>query len=1055
MTRQMKHRFIGTLLGATALMVAPAALAEIDAEKLHGLSARAIGPATTSGRIAAVDAVVSNPNVIVTGTATGGVWKSTNGGLNWTPIFDKEDVASIGAVAINQEHPDVIWVGTGEGNVRNSTSIGGGMYKSTDGGVTWKNVGLKLTERINRIALDPDDPDVAYAAAMGTLWGKNKERGIYKTTDGGTTWKKILYVDDTTGATDIKMDPTNPNKLYAGMWEFARKPYRFDSGGKGSAMYISKDAGETWEKQTTDDGMPEGDLGRMVIAVAPSKPNTVYALVEAKKSALLRSDDGGESWKTVNDEPNITTRPFYYSELLVDPKDENTVYNIFTFLHRSIDGGKSFQKITSVDCCAPGNTIHIDNHTLWANPADPDHLILGNDGGLAVTRDKGETWRFIQNLPLAQFYHINVDNQHPYNIYGGLQDNGTWFGPAEVWDSAGIRNVHWQEIGFGDGFDAMADPVVPNQGYSMSQGGNLSRWNLDRGEQRLIKPASPADVELRFNWNAGLAQDPFDPATIYYGSQFLHKSTDRGNNWDIISGDLTTNNPDWQTYKSSGGITPDVTAAENYTSISAVAASAVKEGVIWVGSDDGLVHVTADGGQTWTNASTKGKGPKNAWISHIEPSPHDASVAFVILDNHRNGDMAPHAYKVSNYGKKWQSITTKDVKGYALTIQQDHVDPNLLFLGTEFGLFASTSGGKSWFKWTEGVPTVSVMDLAIQERENDLVLGTHGRSIFVIDDYSALRGLNEKDFKTKLKILGTTNGQQYSTKRAPSTRFWGSAGFVGENEKYGAFITFIATPGDKEKKATITVKNAEGDVIRTFKADVKEGLNRVAWDMRRDGIAPMAPRKMKDDVLPAGREVLPGTYTVAVKLGDSVQESAVTVLADPRQTLSMDDRVAKAALADRLSALSAKANEMVGRIYNARADVNTLKALATRAKEGADEARGEKLTAFTKAVDEALEMLKEQEEVYRTPPKTIGIVYDDHRVTSKIGMARYHSGSNPGRPSKDSLTYTVVAEKALEEALGASNETLMKSLGDLKSSASELGLGLLSMGEAITMPVSE
>ncbi|MCK5576557.1 MAG: hypothetical protein KAI28_12130, partial [Sphingomonadales bacterium] len=401
------------------------------------------------------------------------------------------------------------------------------------------------------------------------------------------------------------------------------------------------------------------------------------------------------------------------------------------------------------------------------------------------------------------------------------------------------------------------------------------------------------------------------------------------------------------------------------------------------------------------------------------------------------------------------SITTKDVKGYALTIQQDHVDPNLLFLGTEFGLFASTTAGKSWFKWTEGVPTVSVMDLAIQERENDLVLGTHGRSVFVIDDYSALRGLSDKDFEAKLKLVGTTDGQQYSTKRAPSSRFWGNGAFVGKNEAYGTLITFIATPGDEEEKVTLTVKNAGGELIRTFKAEVKEGLNRVAWNMRRDGNTPMAPGKIKDGVLPAGREVLPGTYTVTVKLGDNVETSTVNVMADPRQNLTMDDRVAKAALTDRLTALSAKASEMVGRIYAARADIKTLKTLATRAKDGADDERTEALEAFIKTADEATKMLKEQEEVYRTPPKTVGIVYDDHRVMSKIGMARYHSGSNPGRPSKDSLSYTVVAEKALEEALATSNETLGTSLGKLKSGATDLGLGLLSMGDAITMPASE
>ncbi|MFC1688916.1 WD40/YVTN/BNR-like repeat-containing protein [Pseudomonadota bacterium] len=564
----LKPRQFAPVLAALALGFSAPLLAQLDARLLEGLSARTLGPAAVSGRITAIDAVSTNPNHIVIGAATGGVWISENGGLTWTPVFDDQPVASIGAVAINQDNPDIIWVGTGEGNVRNSTSIGGGMFKSVDGGKTWQQAGLERTERINRIALHPDNPQVAFAAALGTLWGENEDRGIYKTTDGGRTWRKILFVDTKTGGTDVKIDPFNPDKLYASMWQHRRWPYFFKSGGPGSGMYLSWDGGETWQQKTEHDGLPAGELGRITFAPSPAKKGRVFALAEAGKSAMLRSDDGGQNWIKTNESHNIAERPFYYTEVAADPENPERVYNIFTRLSFSIDGGKTFELNPVVDCCAAGNTIHIDNHAFWINPNDSSHLILGNDGGIAISRDRGETWRFVRNLPLSQFYHVRVDNDTPYNIYGGLQDNGSWRGPSEVWENAGIRNLHWQEVGFGDGFDTLPDPENSRKGYVMSQGGFLSTWNLDTGEQRLIRPAPPeAGVDLRFNWNAAIAQDPFEPATIYYGSQFVHKSTDRGATWSTISGDLTSNNREWQTFRESGGLTSDVTAAENYTSI--------------------------------------------------------------------------------------------------------------------------------------------------------------------------------------------------------------------------------------------------------------------------------------------------------------------------------------------------------------------------------------------------------------------------------------------------------------------------------------------------------
>ncbi|MEW6981831.1 WD40/YVTN/BNR-like repeat-containing protein [Colwelliaceae bacterium 6471] len=1077
-----KSIIIPLLVGAS--MISMQSSASIDTDLLAGMKARNIGPAATSGRISDIEAVISDPNIIYASAASGGVWKSVNAGVTWQPIFDEQDYASIGAIAIYQQTPDILWVGTGEGNVRNSVSIGGGIYKSIDAGKSWSLMGLEKTERINRIALHPTNPNIAYAAAMGTLWSENQDRGIYKTVDGGKNWQKILYVDKTTGATDIKMDPSNPNKLYASMWQFKRWPYRFESGGPGSGLYVSVDGGESWQKKTEEDGLPSGDLGRITFDISESQPNTVYALVEAETSALLRSDDGGEHWRKVNESVGIADRPFYYSEIEVDPKDPDTIYNIATFLRRSIDGGKTFSQLPQIACCAAGNTIHIDNHALWINPNNPKHIILGNDGGVQITQDKGDSWRFVQNLPLSQFYHIRVDNAHPYNIYGGLQDNGSWRGPAEIWQSAGIRNVHWQEIGFGDGFDAMALPNDVTKGYSQSQGGFLSRWDLNTGEEKLIMPNSPSeDVELRFNWNAALAQDPFDDSTIYYGSQFVHKSTDKGETWTVISDDLSTNNTAWQKYKDSGGLTPDVTAAENYTAIITIAPSPVKQGVIWVGTDDGRIHVTQDGGKTWTSVESKArKAPKNAFVPHIAPSHHDAGTAYIVFDNHRKGDMKPYIFKAESFGKKFKNLTTKSLRGYTLSVQEDHVDPNLLFLGTELGLYVSTTAGKDWFKWDQGVPTVSVMDMAIQQRENDLVLGTHGRSIFVLDDYSALRGLSEKSFSEPLAVLATTDGQQYVSSRAPSSRFWGNAAYEGKNEAYGVVLTVMASgkhlphPDEKREKARkialradnankekddqakdaddklsnkarIEIRNGSGELVRTFVTKLNQGVNRIVWGLESDGAKPMPGQEPKDDkdILPAGPEVTPGTYTVKVILNEHEVETTAKVLIDPRYQVTVADLEKNYQMQHQAVDMFSTLSDAVGKLVDSKKDIELVKTMADRSLEDVKENKDDHpLAELSKSADELLKKIKELDKNLRSIPKTKGIVDDSYKVTSKVGTAWYYVGSTYGKPSLTAQKYLTAAQASLSEGVGQVNVFLNEDLTDFKKAYHASGLSLLS-----------
>ncbi|MFH2002997.1 MAG: hypothetical protein ABIK28_25245 [Planctomycetota bacterium] len=955
--------------------------AQIDPELLAGMKARSIGPAAMSGRIAAIDAVESDPDIIYIGAATGGVWKSVNSGLTWTPVFDDQPVAAIGEVKIFQPSPDILWVGTGESNVRNSASVGNGIYRSLDSGLTWTHLGLKETERISRICLHPTDPDMAWVAAMGRLWGENTERGVFKTTDGGKTWKKVLYVDPRTGAADLVIDPENPLKLIAAMWDYRRWPWFFRSGGPGSGLFITYDGGETWKERTAFDGLPDGELGRIGLAIAPSDPKIVYALVESKKIGLYKSLDGGESWALASEDRRVGNRPFYYADIRVDPLNPDRVYSLWSVISCSKDGGKTFENLVSY------GEVHPDHHALWINPRDPTHMVNGNDGGIYISRDQGKTWWFARTLPLGQYYHIRVDNAQPYNVYGGMQDNGSWRGPAYLWGQGGIRNFHWQELYYGDGFDTLPDPEDCLRGYAMSQGGQLSRYNLRTGESRSIKPAPADDVELRFNWNAALAIDPFDPETLYFGSQFVHKSTDRGESWTVISPDLTTNNPEWQKQKESGGLTLDVTTAENFTSLVTIAPSPVLAGVIWAGSDDGRLHLTRDNGNLWISVEKNvPQVPENTWIPHIAPSPHDGDTAFAVFDDHRRSNWTPYVFETRDSGKTWKSLATESIRGYALVVEQDRVNPDLLFLGTEFGLYISLDHGASWFPWTHGLPTVSVMDLVVHPKEHDLVLGTHGRSAYIIDDIRPLRSLSAEVMQAPLHLFSIPPAQQYKPSRSPSTRSVGTNEFFGENKPYGALITFCvnmpdlphpdpdkerarkealqaAAPDKKEgnllseeeekeadhssleengeneeseegdagrekkdkgEKASFQVLDHEGKVISTFEAGVHQGLNRAVWDLRTDPFKslprPGRPKKDKG----RGPEVVPGTYTMKIKFRGQEMQSPVEVLADPRSPLPEEVRQANFAARVKLGQLRNMAVEAVDRIEETRRDINAI-----------------------------------------------------------------------------------------------------------------------------------
>jgi photosystem II stability/assembly factor-like uncharacterized protein len=763
--------------------------AAIDPSLLAGMKARSIGPAAMSGRIAAIEAVESDPEIIYVGGATSGVWKSVNGGLTWAPIFDDQPVHSVGAIAVFHGNPDVVWVGTGEGNPRNSASVGNGVYRSLDAGRTWQHLGLDKTERIRRIVLHPSDPNVAWVAAEGREWGENPERGIFKTTDGGRSWKRVLYADERSGGSELVIDPDNPNKLFATLWDYRRWPWFFRSGGPGSGLYVTYDGGDTWKRLGESDGLPKGDLGRMGVAIARSQPNVVYALVEASgKNVVLRSEDGGKSWQTASTEASVAERPFYYAEIRVDPQWPNRLYDLTSRLRISDDSAKTFHTL------ARSREIHGDYHALWIDPKDPRYLVIGEDGGIAVSHDRGETWMFAANLPFGQYYHVAVDMDEPYHVYGGLQDNGSWRGPSAVWEPSGIRNAHWQILGGGDGFVMLPDPKDSLAGYSEAQGGELQRYDIRTNRRKELRPAElstdPAK-RLRFNWNTGLAEDPFDAATIYYGSQYLLRSTDRGETWTPISPDLTTNNPDWQHQEQTGGLTLDASGAENYCTIIAIAPSPVERGVIWAGTDDGRVQVTRDGGKSWTSVEANVPGvPAHTWVPQIRASTYGGGTAFVVFDDHRRSNWTPYVYRTDDYGKTWKSLATANLWGYALAIDQDPVDRDLLFLGTEFGLYVSLDGGSHWLPWRHGIPTVSAMDLIVHPRAYDLVVATHGRSIFIVDDITPLRQISAATLAEPLHVYQGMPARQHRVAWGPGAYEPGAGEFQGENRPYGALITY-------------------------------------------------------------------------------------------------------------------------------------------------------------------------------------------------------------------------------------------------------------------------
>lgn len=861
---------------------------KITSDTFGGLAARALGPAVMSGRITAIDAVPGDPLTLYVGTASGGVWKSKDSGVTFKPVFD-EHLQSIGALRVDPQDPRTIWVGTGECNVRNSVSVGDGVYRSRDGGESWQRVGLAASERIAALAVHPRDSRTVYVCALGPLWSAGEERGVFKTTDGGTTWRKVLYVDDSTGCSDLAMDPQEPRILYAGMWQVRRWPDFFHSGGAGSGLYKSVDGGETWKELTT--GLPAGEKGRIAVAVAPSRPSVVYALVEGAKTALYRSENLGESFSAVNSSTSVSMRPFYFAHLVVDPSDHNTVYKPGLALAVSTDGGASF-----TSPILSGGNVHSDHHALWINPRDRNELFLGTDGGVYHSFDRGRRWRFLRSLPVAQFYHVGVDLERPYNVYGGLQDNGTWRGPSRA--PGGVQNKHWENIGYGDGFWAFPDPEDPRWAYVEYQGGNILRVDTRLGELKDIKPyAGAGEGELRFNWNTPIHLSPNERGTVYVGAQYLFRSRDRGDSWERISPDLTTNDPRRQRQRQSGGLTIDNSTAENNTTIYAIGEAPGEPGVIWVGTDDGHLQLTRDGGRTWENLIDRLPGvPRGTWVSSVTPSAHHRGRAYVTFDGHRSGDFATYVFRTDDYGATWTSLATPDIEGYAWVIKEDPVSAELLFLGTEFGLWVSLDGGARWARFAGGIPKVAVHDMVIHPREGDLVVATHGRGIYILDDLTPLRALSAATLQEDVALLPGREVEMPILAR--QQEFNGDDEFVGANPPEAAVISYWLKRRHIFGDLKLEIYDAEGRLVSTVPGSQRAGLNRVAWPMR------LPPPKLPpaSALAPAflGPRVAEGTYRVKLVKGSSSVEGQVTLVADPRTPHSPEDRAAQQRLAMRL-----------------------------------------------------------------------------------------------------------------------------------------------------------
>ena len=875
----MKKLILILFLGLS-LFASQAQDAETKGKELFGdLRARHIGPALMSGRITDLDLHPTNHRVIYAAAAGGGVWKSSNGGATFNSIFD-EHCQSVGAITIDPTNPDnVVWAGTGETWTRNSVSVGDGLYKTVDGGTNWKKMGFEKSERIAGIQVNPKNGDEVYVAVLGPLFSDSEERGLYKTIDGGKTWNKILYVDKTTGCSDLFVDPKDPNVVYAAFWEFRRSAWNFNSGGLNSALYKSTDAGKTWNK--IHKGFPAGKLGRLAIAAAPSNTNILYVVIESeqdKDKGLYRSDDAGANWKQLNNDFGIVVRPFYFSRITVDPKNPDIITKAGLSGSISRDGGKTFKDL---------GPLHSDVHDLVYDIHNSDRIYAATDGGVYRSWDGGSTFEMVENIPVSQFYQVSTDNEEPYNVYGGLQDNNSWYGPSS--SPGGVEARDWKKVGVGDGYRVLPHPTKKLIYSEMTGAENVWRYDPEKDQAKTIQPlATKGDPKLRFNWNAPMAISAFKPDRFYMGSQFVHRSEDMGETWVKISPDLTTNDKLKTEQGNSGGLSRDNSGAENYCTIFTIAESPLDENIVWAGTDDGNLQVTKDGGKTWVNTTPNIVGlPKNTACWHIEPSQYGKGNAYAVFTGYQKGDMATYTYKTTDFGATWKSVVTNEIVGFARNIQEDYENENLLFLGTEFGLYITIDGGKSWMKFTNNMPSVSVHFIDLHKKTNDLVLGTHGRGIIIIDDISPMRQLNEQSlskdlhfFSTKVATIPEANG--FGTTSTETQ-------FVGENASTSARIVYYLKKRHTLGKMAVEVQDKNGVKVAELDAKKSKGINVLEWNYRMKPPKIATAKTFTYGGFTAPR-VAAGTYKVVITKGKETYTNDLVIQYDPKSTIALGDR---------------------------------------------------------------------------------------------------------------------------------------------------------------------
>ena len=1057
---------------------------------LKNLKFREIGPAIMGGRVDDFGVVESDPRIIYVASAAGGIYKTVNGGVTWESIFDDQPNPSIGDIAIAPSDPSILWVGTGEANNRQSSSWGDGVYKSMDAGHTWTHMGLKDTHHIGRVVIHPSDPNIVYVAALGHLWGPNKERGVYKTTDGGATWTLSLFINEDTGVSDIAIDPQSPNTLYAAAYERRRTVFGYDGGGPSSGIYKTVDGGAHWTRLTK--GLPTtGDIGRCAVDVSRKNPNVVYALIEhMTQGGIYRSDDKGFTWTHMSD---TDPRPSYYSQVRIDPNNDQKVWVLGAPLYYTEDGGRTFRQDR-------WQKIHSDFHALWIDPANSDHMILGGDGGIDMTYDGGRSWDYVNNVPLGQYYEIAYDMQKPYHLCGGLQDNNSWCGPSATTAPRGISNDEWITVGGGDGFYSQIDPNDPNIVYAESQDGNLLRRDLRTHESRSIRPLEDNDKapRYRFQWNSPVLISSHDPKMIYYGGNHLFKSSDRGDSWTRLGPDLTTGVnrdklsilgrvPDKNTLSRDDGV-------QQYPCITTISESPLRAGLIWVGTDDGNVQVTRDDGKSWTNVVAKIPGVrKGAYVSRVVASPHDEGVAYVAFDNHRSDDYSVYIYMTTNYGDTWTRITNgiPEGAGTVHVVREDPKNRNLLFAGTEFGLFASFDRGTGWQRMKNGLPTVPVDDIQIHPRDSDLILATHGRSLWIMDDITPLEEMSDNVLASDLHLFDMRPGISWHESNTKGNT--GAREFLAPNPPYGVIVDyFLKTKQEGRHPVKITVADQAGNKIREMNGTDETGINRVAWDLRydaparpdgEDGIGgrggargpasegPGAPGGSGSEASPGrgpggaggpggpgaaggggggggffrfgggrGPLVDPGEYTITVAAAGKTESKTVTVDEDPRVTMSVEARTQRRQALSKLYAMAREADEGRRKIVAIRASLSTLTdgwkrpgsaKVPDEVKKAADD-----LLAQVKQVVGVFEVERQGQLGGAGPPLT----YTPPPVNQKIGRLMGSIDSYSGEPSARQMEDVNQASAELEPAIALVKKIADEDLPRLNKMMAEAGV---------------